>query len=124
MPLLSDAGVLRLIRANPEAYEVIDELAIAESPTWAHLAIAGMTTVRCGWIIPTWVDPHRSCKFNWSFATRLSHTQFLYDNFGRVLLDTAGNPLFIEAGDDGTVSEFYITFDLPEFISEPADKRA
>lgn len=52
-------------------------------------------------------------QFNWSFATRLPYSQFAYDPFtGRVILDTNGEPVSFEAGDDGTVSEFYITFDF------------
>jgi outer membrane protein assembly factor BamB len=42
---LSDAGRIRLIRATPEAYEVVDEISVAEAPTWAHLAVAGRHVV-------------------------------------------------------------------------------
>jgi outer membrane protein assembly factor BamB len=38
---LADTGTLRLIRATPEAYEVLDEVSVADEPTWAHLAVAG-----------------------------------------------------------------------------------
>lgn len=38
---LSNTGVLRLIKADPAAYEVIDEVRITDSPAWAHLAMAG-----------------------------------------------------------------------------------
>jgi outer membrane protein assembly factor BamB len=38
---LSDDGVIRLIRADPTSYDIIDELAVASQPTWAHLAVAG-----------------------------------------------------------------------------------
>ena len=35
---LSDTGVLRLIRATPEAYEVLSEVEVADD-SWAHLAV-------------------------------------------------------------------------------------
>ena len=38
---LSDSGRLRLIRANPERYDVIDEMPVSDDQTWAHLAMAG-----------------------------------------------------------------------------------
>lgn len=39
---LDTRGQLRLLRANPEKYEVIDTFAAATTPdTWAHLAVAG-----------------------------------------------------------------------------------
>lgn len=42
---LSNDGELRLIAANPEAYTVIDEMPIAESETWAHLAVVDQQLV-------------------------------------------------------------------------------
>ena len=42
---LNDTGRLRLIRANPEAFEVIDEIAVADDQTWASLAVAGRDVV-------------------------------------------------------------------------------
>jgi outer membrane protein assembly factor BamB len=33
-------GVLRLIRANPERYEVIGETSVADAQTWGHVALA------------------------------------------------------------------------------------
>jgi outer membrane protein assembly factor BamB len=38
---LSDGGELYLLRANPERFEVLDRLTVAESETWAHLAVDG-----------------------------------------------------------------------------------
>lgn len=38
---LGHSGSLYLLRANPEKYDVIDQREIAESETWAHLAVAG-----------------------------------------------------------------------------------
>ncbi|MHC5003608.1 MAG: PQQ-binding-like beta-propeller repeat protein [Planctomycetota bacterium] len=38
---LSDTGRLRLIKASPAAYEVVDEAPVSEDQTWAHLAVAG-----------------------------------------------------------------------------------
>lgn len=38
---LNDSGILRLIRANPAAYELIDEQRVSDEETWAHLAIVG-----------------------------------------------------------------------------------
>jgi outer membrane protein assembly factor BamB len=38
---LSDTGLLRLIVATPQAYEVLFELELVEGQTWAHLAPAG-----------------------------------------------------------------------------------
>ena len=38
---LNETGRLRLIAANPKAYEVIDEVEVASSESWAHLAIDG-----------------------------------------------------------------------------------
>lgn len=40
---LSDSGTLRLLRASPEAYEVLAERDLVEGQTWAHLAPAGDT---------------------------------------------------------------------------------
>lgn len=34
-------GELLLIRANPEKFDVIERRQVSESPTWAHLAVAG-----------------------------------------------------------------------------------
>ncbi|MDZ4780964.1 MAG: PQQ-binding-like beta-propeller repeat protein [Planctomycetia bacterium] len=34
-------GQLRLIRANPERYEELDSVKVADAPTWAHLAVCG-----------------------------------------------------------------------------------
>jgi glutamine cyclotransferase len=38
---LDSEGTLRLIRANPERYEVLDEIDVADASTWGHLAMAG-----------------------------------------------------------------------------------
>ncbi|MGL4463747.1 MAG: PQQ-binding-like beta-propeller repeat protein [Planctomycetia bacterium] len=38
---LDETGVLRLIRATPEKYDPLDERKVAESESWAHLAVAG-----------------------------------------------------------------------------------
>jgi outer membrane protein assembly factor BamB len=38
---LSDTGVLRLIRADPNAYTVLGEVELVAGPSWAHLAVAG-----------------------------------------------------------------------------------
>lgn len=38
---LDQKGLLYLIQANPESFELIDEREISESETWAHLAAAG-----------------------------------------------------------------------------------
>ncbi len=38
---LSEAGELYLIAANTEEYEVLDVIEVAESETWAHLAVDG-----------------------------------------------------------------------------------
>jgi hypothetical protein len=38
---LSEAGELYLIAANTKEYEVIDVIEVAESETWAHLAVDG-----------------------------------------------------------------------------------
>jgi outer membrane protein assembly factor BamB len=34
-------GTLRLIRANPEKYELLDERKVTEEESWAHIAVAG-----------------------------------------------------------------------------------
>lgn len=42
MLALDDRGQLRLIKANPAAYEPIDQVSVSDEPdTWAHLAPAG-----------------------------------------------------------------------------------
>lgn len=38
---LDERGDLLLIQANPEEFELIDELHISDEPTWAHLAVSG-----------------------------------------------------------------------------------
>jgi len=38
---LDETGVLRLIRATPEAFELIGEAPVAEEESWAHLAVEG-----------------------------------------------------------------------------------
>lgn len=38
---LDERGDLRLIQANPEQFELVEERHISDSPTWAHLAISG-----------------------------------------------------------------------------------
>jgi hypothetical protein len=38
---LDQEGVLRLIRANPKKWELLDSCKISEEETWAHVAIAG-----------------------------------------------------------------------------------
>lgn len=38
---LSDTGVLRLVRAIPQQYEVLGEVELVAGPSWAHLAVAG-----------------------------------------------------------------------------------
>jgi outer membrane protein assembly factor BamB len=40
---LNEAGVLRLLRADPTAYLQLDEREIADQETWGHLAVAGDT---------------------------------------------------------------------------------
>jgi outer membrane protein assembly factor BamB len=37
---LTDSGRLRLMAANPEKYELLAEIEIAKSSTWAHLAVS------------------------------------------------------------------------------------
>ena len=38
---LGNSGILRMIRATPERYEVIGEVQLVDGKTWAHLAAAG-----------------------------------------------------------------------------------
>ena len=38
---LSNTGILRLIQADPESYQVLSEREVAEAETWAHVAPAG-----------------------------------------------------------------------------------
>jgi outer membrane protein assembly factor BamB len=38
---LSEDGTLRIIRANPEEFDVISERKVAEGDTWAHIAVSG-----------------------------------------------------------------------------------
>lgn len=38
---LSDRGELFLLKANPEKFELVDRAKVADSDTWAHLAICG-----------------------------------------------------------------------------------
>ncbi|MEQ1893194.1 MAG: PQQ-binding-like beta-propeller repeat protein [Planctomycetota bacterium] len=38
---LADTGVLRLLRMNPERYELLGEVELVAGPSWAHLAVAG-----------------------------------------------------------------------------------
>ena len=38
---LDERGELRLIRANPRKFELLGELKVSDSSTWAHLAVAG-----------------------------------------------------------------------------------
>jgi outer membrane protein assembly factor BamB len=38
---LTEAGELYLIAANTQEYEVIDVIEVADSETWAHLAVDG-----------------------------------------------------------------------------------
>lgn len=38
---LDERGELRLIRANPQRFELLDERQISDTPTWAHLAVCG-----------------------------------------------------------------------------------
>ncbi|MHC4910943.1 MAG: PQQ-binding-like beta-propeller repeat protein [Planctomycetota bacterium] len=42
---LSNDGRLRLIKADPEAYEMVSEAEVAEDQTWAHVAVAGRDIV-------------------------------------------------------------------------------
>jgi outer membrane protein assembly factor BamB len=38
---LDQRGVLLLIKANPKAFELIDEMKVSDEETWAHLAVSG-----------------------------------------------------------------------------------
>lgn len=38
---LDSEGTLRLVHANPEAFELIDEREIAQTSTWGHIAVSG-----------------------------------------------------------------------------------
>lgn len=38
---LDERGELLLIRANPDAFELLERRPVSDSPTWAHLAVAG-----------------------------------------------------------------------------------
>jgi outer membrane protein assembly factor BamB len=38
---LDETGQLRLIRANPERFELLDEITVGEGEAWAHVALAG-----------------------------------------------------------------------------------
>lgn len=38
---LDQRGVLLLIKANPKAFELLDEMKISDADTWAHLAVSG-----------------------------------------------------------------------------------
>lgn len=38
---LDQRGVLYLLRANPEKFELLDQRKVSDSETWAHLAVAG-----------------------------------------------------------------------------------
>ena len=38
---LDAEGTLRLMRANPESFDLIDEVEVAEQSTWGHLAVSG-----------------------------------------------------------------------------------
>lgn len=38
---LDERGILLLIKANPEKFELLDERKVSEEETWAHIAIAG-----------------------------------------------------------------------------------
>ena len=38
---LSNTGVLRLVQADPEGYQVLSEREVAEAESWAHVAPAG-----------------------------------------------------------------------------------
>ncbi len=40
---LDQKGVLRLIRANPEKFELLSERKVSDQETWAHLAVDGDT---------------------------------------------------------------------------------
>ncbi|MFG0317436.1 MAG: PQQ-binding-like beta-propeller repeat protein [Planctomycetota bacterium JB042] len=36
---LANTGILRLVAASPDAYDVLDEVRVSEADTWAHLAV-------------------------------------------------------------------------------------
>ena len=38
---LDERGELLLIRANPEAFELVERRRISEQPTWAHIGLSG-----------------------------------------------------------------------------------
>jgi hypothetical protein len=38
---LDEAGMLYLIRANPEAFDLLDSLEVSKQETWGHLAVDG-----------------------------------------------------------------------------------
>jgi hypothetical protein len=38
---LDQRGVLYLVRANPQAFELLDSRKISDQETWAHLAVCG-----------------------------------------------------------------------------------
>ena len=38
---LDQRGVVYLLRANPEKFELLDQRTVSDSETWAHLAVAG-----------------------------------------------------------------------------------
>jgi hypothetical protein len=38
---LDERGILLLIKANPKAFELLDEMKISDADTWAHLAVSG-----------------------------------------------------------------------------------
>jgi outer membrane protein assembly factor BamB len=38
---LDEAGMLYLIRANPEAFDLLDSLEVSKQQTWGHLAVDG-----------------------------------------------------------------------------------
>ena len=38
---LDERGQLLLIKASPEKFELLDTKEISNSPTWAHIAVAG-----------------------------------------------------------------------------------
>lgn len=63
----SEDGLLRLIQATPEALVVVDELPVAESQTWAHVAVAGSQVVireQRGLVVCEWREPRRDAQPN------------------------------------------------------------
>lgn len=40
---LDEQGVLLLIRANPDTFDLVDSRQVSDDPTWAHLAVCGNT---------------------------------------------------------------------------------